>query len=89
MSSHSPHLRHRCHGEGRQPVRLAGLLIPFVNIVCLAIVFYDLARSFGKGGELAVGLFFLAPIFMPILGYRALLHLPRPGGQHALTPRTR
>lgn len=43
--------------------------IPLVNLVFIAIALYDLARSFGKGGGFAVGLFFLSPIFVPILGY--------------------
>ena len=43
-------------------------IVPFVNIVIIIIVYYDLARSFGKGVGFAVGLFLLWFIFLPILG---------------------
>lgn len=45
------------------------LVVPVVNVVSLAIVMYDLARSFRRGGGFAVGLFFLSFVFIPILGY--------------------
>ena len=43
--------------------------IPFVNVVITIIVCIDLAKSFGKSGLFAVGLFLLAPIFYCILGF--------------------
>jgi len=42
-------------------------IIPIVNIVITIIVYYDLARSFGKGVGFTVGLFFLSFIFIAIL----------------------
>lgn len=45
------------------------LLIPCVNIVIWIILLVDLAKAFGKGGGFAVGLIFLGPIFMLILGF--------------------
>lgn len=44
-------------------------LIPFVNIVIVIITYIKLAKAFGKDGLFAVGLVFLAPIFMLILGF--------------------
>lgn len=45
------------------------LLIPFVNIVIFLIVYITLAQAFGKGIGFGLGLTFLAPIFIPILGF--------------------
>jgi len=45
------------------------LLIPVVNIVVLAMMVGGIATNFGKGTGFAVGLFFLGPIFYPILGF--------------------
>ncbi len=44
-------------------------VIPIVNIIVFIIVYYDLAKSFGKGGGFAVGLILLSFIFIPILGF--------------------
>jgi hypothetical protein len=44
-------------------------IIPIANIVVAVIIAIDLAKSFGKGGGFAVGLFFLNFIFIPILGF--------------------
>ncbi|HUZ21087.1 MAG TPA: DUF5684 domain-containing protein [Acidimicrobiales bacterium] len=54
---------------GRSGWWLLVYFIPLVNLVALAIVMYDLARSFGRGGGFAIGLFFLSFIFVPILGF--------------------
>ena len=43
--------------------------IPIVNIVVWLIVAIDLAKSFGKGTGYGVGVFFLAFVFVPILGF--------------------
>jgi hypothetical protein len=43
--------------------------IPIVNIVIGIIVLIDTAKSFGKSGGFAVGLFLLPFIFFPILGF--------------------
>ena len=45
------------------------LLIPVVNVVFAIIMELKLARAFGKGTGFAIGLIFLAPIFMLILGF--------------------
>jgi hypothetical protein len=45
------------------------LLIPVVNFIILIIVMLDLAKSFGKGSGFAIGLIFLAPIFILILAF--------------------
>lgn len=62
------------------------LVIPFVNLVVLAIVQSDLAQSFAKGGGFAIGLFFLPFIFMPILAFSDARYVgpPRLRGAWAL-----
>jgi hypothetical protein len=44
-------------------------IIPLVNIIVFIIVYYDLAKSFGKSTAFAVGLILLGFIFIPILGF--------------------
>jgi len=44
-------------------------LIPLVNVIVGFIASVDLAKSFGKGIGFALGLIFLGPIFLPILGF--------------------
>lgn len=45
------------------------MLVPIVNIVVGILCLIKLAKAFGKGGGFAVGLIFLSPIFMCILGF--------------------
>ncbi len=45
------------------------MFIPVVNFVVGFIVCLALAEKFGKGTAFAVGLFFLAFIFLPILAF--------------------
>ena len=45
------------------------MLIPFVNIYIGVKCYIDLAKAFGKSGAYALGLIFLNPIFMCILGF--------------------
>ncbi len=45
------------------------MIIPIVSIIAAIIIMIDLAKSFGKGTGFGVGLAFLAPIFIPILGF--------------------
>ena len=45
------------------------LLIPLVNIYIGIKCYIDLATAFGKSGAYALGLIFLNPIFMCILGF--------------------
>jgi len=54
---------------GRPRWWLLLLLIPIVNVFLLFIIGFDLARSFGKGPGFALGLIFLSPIFLLILGF--------------------
>jgi len=62
------------------------MLIPFVNLVILIILIIDLAKSFGKGVFLGIGLLLLPFIFFPILGFGSAQYQgPTAGG---LTPRT-
>ncbi len=43
--------------------------IPCVNFVVLIICYIKLAKAFGKGTGFGIGLIFLNPIFMMILGF--------------------
>jgi len=49
--------------------------IPFVNFVMWIIVALDLAKSFGKDVAYALGLIFLSPIFLPILGFGSAMYM--------------
>ena len=44
-------------------------LIPLVNIIFLIIAVNDLSKAFGHGIGYTLGLLFLSPIFIPILGF--------------------
>ncbi len=54
-------------------VMIFGGMIPFVGGLIMlglfAVVYYRLAKSFGKGVGYTLGLLFLSPIFMPMLGF--------------------
>lgn len=56
-------------------------LIPFVNIVVAFITSFDLAKSFGKGTGFGLGLVFLGPIFLPILGFGSARYQGPSAGQ--------
>ncbi len=59
--------------------------IPLVNIIVWIIVAIDLAKSFAKSTAFAVGLIFLAFIFIPILGFGPASYLePAAGGPRAM-----
>jgi hypothetical protein len=45
------------------------LFIPFVNFIIAIIVALDAAKSFGRGIGFGLGLAFLTPIFVCILGF--------------------
>ena len=55
------------------------MFIPIVNIIVSFVVVMDIARAFGKGAGFGVGLFFLAPVFYPILGFGSADYV---GAQH-------
>ena len=44
-------------------------LIPLVNVLMLAKVSIDVAKSFGKGVGYGLGLWLLWPVFYPLLGF--------------------
>ena len=44
-------------------------LIPLVNLIYAIILYFRLAKSFGKGVGFGFGLLFLTPIFMLILAF--------------------
>ena len=50
-------------------IKFLFLLIPFYNIYVLIKYQIDLAKAFGQSSVFAVGLIFLGPIFMAILGF--------------------
>lgn len=58
-----------CKLVGRPAWWVILLYIPFVNIVVLAILSIDIAKSYGKGTGFGIGLWLLAPIFYLILGF--------------------
>lgn len=65
---------------------LALLFVPIVNLVIYIMLMLDLARVFGRGTGFAIGLIFLAAIFVPILAFGDSRYVgaatqpgPRPG----------
>jgi hypothetical protein len=52
--------------------------IPVVNIVIAAMVMIGVAKAFGKGTGFALGLLFLSPIFIPILGFSDAKYIGSP-----------
>ena len=45
------------------------IFVPIVNIIIAIIVLNDLSKSFGQGVGFTLGLIFLLPIFVLILGF--------------------
>lgn len=59
--------------------------IPIVNLIVWIIVAIDLAKSFAKSSGFAVGIIFLAFIFIPILGFGSAHYVgPVAGGPRAM-----
>jgi hypothetical protein len=54
------------------------MLLPFVNIVILAMVCISLAKNFGKSAGFGWGLFLLGIIFGPILAFGDARYQPQP-----------
>ena len=54
------------------------LFIPIVNIVIAAMIWIGVAKAFGKGTGFALGLLFLSPIFIPILGFSDAQYIGAP-----------
>lgn len=44
-------------------------LIPFVGFVMMVLMWYKLAKAFGKGVGFTIGLLFLSVVFVPILAF--------------------
>jgi hypothetical protein len=45
------------------------LFVPLVNLIFMIIVVNDLSKSFGQGVGFTLGLIFLSPIFILLLGF--------------------
>jgi hypothetical protein len=59
--------------------------LEIVNIIVAIIVYYDLAKSYGKGAGFTIGLILLSFIFIPILGFGSSRYLgPAAGGPRAM-----
>jgi hypothetical protein len=58
------------------------LFIPIVNIVIWIIATVDFVKAYGKGAGFAVGMIFLAPIFLPMLAFGSARYVGL-GGQQA------
>jgi hypothetical protein len=59
-----------------------GTCIPCVNLI--AVVFYillliDFCKAYGEGAGMAIGLWLLAPIFWPIMGFGSAEYVGAPG----------
>jgi hypothetical protein len=52
--------------------------IPVVNFVAAVMVLISVAKAFGKGAGFAIGLLFLSPIFVPILGFSDAKYIGSP-----------
>lgn len=55
------------------------MFIPLVNVVVGILILVELCKSFGKGTGFVVGMIFLGPIFLCILGFGSAQYLG-PGG---------
>jgi hypothetical protein len=58
-----------CKVAGRPGWWVVLFIIPIVNVVVSVIVSLDVAKAFGKSVLFGIGVWLLAPIFMPILGF--------------------
>lgn len=56
------------------------LLIPLVNLIIIIIVMIDVAKNFGHGAGFGLGLAFLSPIFLLILGFGSSRYVGPGGG---------
>ncbi len=54
--------------SGMSPWLILLILVPFANLIIQIMLYINLAKAYGKGTGFAVGLIFLNPIFMLILG---------------------
>lgn len=56
------------------------VFVPFVNFVISILISIDMAKAFGKGIGFALGLIFLSPIFIPLLGFGDAEYVGPPNG---------
>lgn len=54
-------------------------LVPCVNVVIMIMLYIKLAKAFGQSTAFAIGLIFLNPIFMLILGFGSAQYI---GAEH-------
>jgi len=58
------------------------MLVPGVNFVIAVVIVFDLTKVFGKESGFAIGLLFLAPIFIPIMALGDVEYVGRlPAGE--------
>lgn len=63
---------------GRDILWFILLLVPCVNIVAAIMIWMDVAKNFGKDPIWGLGLAFLGPIFVPLLGFGDARYQPLP-----------
>jgi hypothetical protein len=54
---------------GKEILWFVLLFIPCVNIVAAVVIWMDFAKAFGKDAIWGIGMAFLGPIFIPLLGF--------------------
>lgn len=54
---------------GRPGWWLLLLFVPIVNFIIPFVIYYDFAKSFGRGVGYMLGLMFLSFVFFPLLGF--------------------
>jgi hypothetical protein len=62
-------------------------LVPVVNIILPIIIYWNLAKVFGKGAGFALGLIFLNLIFVAILAFDNSRYLGKPQTVYMAQPR--
>lgn len=67
-----------CKIAGRPGWWVILMFIPVVNFIIGILLCVDVAKNFGKGIGFALGLIFLWPIFMPILGFGGAQYRAQP-----------
>lgn len=73
-----------CRIAGRPGWWWVLMFIPCVGTVVAIIVWLDLAKAFGKEVGFGLGLVFLSPIFIPILGFGSSEYSPYSPGAYAV-----
>ena len=55
--------------SGKEIVWFILLFVPCINIVAAVLIWMDFAKAYGKDALWGLGLAFLGPIFVPLLGF--------------------